>query len=134
ESVVHRKVIAHAGEIFGLLLLAVLEIAIRLVADISMIADFVRDLRFVTLARHRPRTVEDEVEAVMRLVVDRYMPMDRIAFADAAFIADDRSLVRQDEIGDANVFALLARMAHRVDAHAEIRALGLELGPAVLAV
>ncbi len=123
EGVMGREIIAHAGKIRGLHEAPVLEIAIALGAHVAVVDDLGREFLFIAFARHGTDAVEHDVVAPMVLVIDRHVPMARIALADPALIADDRGLVRHDEVGDANIAPALAGTADRVVSDAEIGAL-----------
>ena len=84
--------IAHAGKVGGLHQFTVLQIAISLVSTIAIVDQFSRELLFIAFPPNPPDPIEDEVKADMVLVVDRHMPVNRIAFADPSLVAVLRRL------------------------------------------
>src|SRR5438876_478695 len=123
--------IAHAGKVGGLHQFTVLQIAISLVSTIAIVDQFSRELLFIAFPPNPPDPIEDEVNADMVLVVDRHMPVNRIAFADPSLVANSGYFVGHDEIIDADIASSISCIANCVVTHSELGALGLELWPRV---
>jgi len=96
EGVLRRVIVPHAAEGSCLHQLAVLQIAAPIVAAVAILDQSGHEILLIALPRGRPGPIEDEVEADVVIVIDRNMPVDRIAFTDPSLTADRYDLARHE--------------------------------------
>src|ERR1043166_9566574 len=124
ERVVRLEVDPHARKGLVLHRRAVLPVAVRRIAREAVIRILLDLAPVPEIVRERALAAEHENVFPVRRVVDRHVPVDRVALADRR--ATEGGRVRQQEIRDAEVAFAGSGGARRVDAQAEVGHLDLD--------
>src|SRR5262249_41474797 len=111
------------GEAFAHHLRSILQVAVHSRSNRVVVLSHAGATASAHCPVDRARAAEGQVVLPMVRVVDRHVPVDAVAVSVTA----NGTQIREDEVGDLDVVAILIDPADRIDAHAVLRLLDLDL-------